>query len=173
MTKAITFIGICVAAAVFSLNIFAQEKLPASSIKTIYITPTSHYDFGFVEAPDAVRERAARHIDEVLRVAESDPDFRWTIESVWQLNEWLKRQKKPTSVLPKDKEKIKELWNPMMKTWFTEGVNDTGISVIKVEPEEGYYWDTKHAQVIGLIKRMIGAAIGKTMDDSIEGTISI
>lgn len=96
---------------VLSPGVFAQGKLPASTIKTIYITPTSHYDFGFVEAPDQVRERAARHIDEVIRVAESDPDFRWTIESVWQVNEWLKRQKKPTSVLPKDKEKIARLMN--------------------------------------------------------------
>ncbi|MGI8555080.1 MAG: glycosyl hydrolase-related protein [Pyrinomonadaceae bacterium] len=84
-------------------------KLPASPIKTVYITPTSHYDFGFVEPPDEVRARAARHIDEVLRVAESDPNFRWTIESVWQVNEWLKRQKKPTSVLPKDNAKIARL----------------------------------------------------------------
>ena len=53
-----------------SLNLFAQAKLPTSSIKTIYITPLSHYDFGFVEPPDQVRERAARHIDEVIRVAE-------------------------------------------------------------------------------------------------------
>src|SRR6476469_2647363 len=77
-----------------------QAKLPASPIKTIYITPTSHYDFGFVDPPDAIRERAARHIDEVIRVAEENPDFRWTIESVWPVNEWLKRQKKPSSVLP-------------------------------------------------------------------------
>ena len=96
---------------ILSLNAFGQGKLPASSIKTIYITPLSHYDFGFVEAPDAVRERAARHIDEVIRVAEENPEFRWTIESVWQVNEWLKRQKKPTSVLPKDKEKIARLMN--------------------------------------------------------------
>lgn len=94
-----------------SFNAFAQTKLPASPIKTIYITPLSHYDFGFVEPPDAVRERAARHIDEVIRVAEANPNFKWTIESVWQINEWLKRQKKPTSVLPKDKEKIARLMN--------------------------------------------------------------
>lgn len=90
-------------------NAFSQTKLPTSSIKTIYITPTSHYDFGFVEPPDQIRERAARHIDEVIRVAEENPNFRWTIESVWQVNEWLKRQKKATSVLPKDKEKIGRL----------------------------------------------------------------
>jgi hypothetical protein len=89
--------------------ISAQSKLPPSSIKTVYITPTSHYDLGFVEPPDKVRERAARHIDEVIRVAESDPSFRWTIESVWQVDEWIKRQKKPTSVLPRDKEKIARL----------------------------------------------------------------
>lgn len=92
-----------------SFNAFAQTKLPASPIKTVYITPTSHYDFGFVEPPDEVRERAARHIDEVLRAAESDPNFRWTIESVWQVNEWIKRQKPATSVLPKDNAKIARL----------------------------------------------------------------
>ena len=83
-----------------SLDLFGQAKLPQSSIKTIYVIPSSHYDFGFVEPPNAIRERAARHIDEVIRVAESNKDFRWTIESVWQVNEWLKRQKKPASVLP-------------------------------------------------------------------------
>jgi hypothetical protein len=51
------------------------------------------------------------HIDEVIRIAESDPDFRWTIESVWQVNEWLKRAKAPTSVLPKDEHKIARLMN--------------------------------------------------------------
>ena len=87
----------------------SSARLPESSIKTVYIVPTSHYDFGFVDSPEAVRERAARHIDEVIRVAESDPDFRWTIESVWQVNEWLKRAKVPTSVLPNDKTKIERL----------------------------------------------------------------
>ena len=92
-----------------ALIAIAQAKLPESPIKTIYITPLSHYDFGFVEPPDAVRERAARHTDEVIRVAQENPNFKWTIESVWQVNEWLKRQRKPTSVLPKDKERIKIL----------------------------------------------------------------
>ncbi len=72
-----------------------------------------------------------------------------------------------------DKEKIKELWNPMLKTWFTEGVDDPRITVIKVDPEEGYYWDTKHAVIVSFVKRLVGAAIGKTLDDSIEGTLKV
>ena len=105
---AVPLLAIFILLPIFGLG---QEALPASSIKTIYVTPTSHYDFGFVEPPDAVRERAARHIDEVIRVAEADPNFRWTIESVWQVNEWLKRAVKPTSVLPNDTRKIARLMN--------------------------------------------------------------
>ncbi len=105
------FVFGCLFAALFSFDIFSQAKLPASPIKTIYVIPSSHYDFGFIEPPNAIRERAARHIDEIIRVAEANRDFKWTIESVWQINEWLKRQKKPASVLPKDKEKISRLIN--------------------------------------------------------------
>jgi general stress protein 26 len=75
--------------------------------------------------------------------------------------------------ISEDKNKIKELWEPIIKDWFTEGVNDPRITVIKVEPLEGYYWDTKHVQIVGLVKRVVGAATGKTMDDSIEGKIKL
>jgi general stress protein 26 len=75
--------------------------------------------------------------------------------------------------ISKDKAKIKELWNPILKTWFTEGVDDPRISVIKVEPTGGYYWDTKHNMMVGLMKRAVGAIAGKTLDDSIEGRLSV
>lgn len=77
------------------------------------------------------------------------------------------------ATISKDKSKIKELWKPIIKTWFTEGVDDPRITIIKIEPTESYYWDTKHAQVVSLFKRLVGAAIGKTVDDSIEGPITI
>ena len=77
------------------------------------------------------------------------------------------------ATISEDKEKIKQLWKPILKTWFTEGIDDPRISVIKVTPSEGYYWDTKHNMAIGLIKRVTGAILGKTMDDSIEGNIAV
>ncbi|MCJ8210891.1 pyridoxamine 5'-phosphate oxidase family protein [Mucilaginibacter sp. RS28] len=72
-----------------------------------------------------------------------------------------------------DKEKIKELWQPILKTWFTEGEDDPRISVVKVEPTEGYYWDNKHGNAIAFAKQAIGAVLGKTLDDSIEGKLEI
>lgn len=77
------------------------------------------------------------------------------------------------ATVTQNKEKIKELWKPTLKTWFTEGVDDPRISVIKVEPESGYYWDTKHSMPIAFIKRLAGAAAGKTIDDSIEGELKV
>ena len=72
-----------------------------------------------------------------------------------------------------DKAKIKELWEPLLKTWFTGGVDDPRITVIKVVPTEGYYWDTKHGNAVAGIKMLIGAAIGVTLDDSIEGKLTV
>lgn len=77
------------------------------------------------------------------------------------------------ATITKDKAVIKELWNPIMKTWFTEGQDDPRISVLKITPLKAYYWDTKHNQLVGFIKRLAGAAMGKTLDDSIEGKIKV
>lgn len=82
-------------------------------------------------------------------------------------------QLKGHATLSRDKEKIKELWEFVLKTWFTEGVGDPRIAVIKVVPSEGYYWDTKHGNAVAGVKMMIGAALGKTMDDSIEGKLKV
>ena len=76
-----------------------------------------------------------------------------------------------TASINKDKDKIQKLWEPLMKTWFTEGENDSRITVIKVETTGGYYWDTKHGKVVSFVKMAVGAMIGQTLDDSIEGTL--
>jgi len=70
-----------------------------------------------------------------------------------------------------DKQKIEELWDPTIKAWFTEGVDDPRISVIEFIPEMGYYWDNKHGNAVAGIKVLISALSGKTMDDSIEGNL--
>lgn len=72
-----------------------------------------------------------------------------------------------------DKAKIKELWEPIVKTWFTEGVDDPRITAIKISPTDGYYWDTKHGQMVAFIKMLAGAISGKTLDDSIQGKLKV
>lgn len=72
-----------------------------------------------------------------------------------------------------DRSKLKELWEPVLKTWFTEGQDDPRIAIVRVTPTEGYYWDTKHGNFVAGIKMLVGAALGKTLDDSIEGKLRV
>ena len=75
--------------------------------------------------------------------------------------------------ITRDRVKIKELWKPVIKTWFTGGVDDPRITAIKVAPTGGYYWDTKHGGAIAAVKMWIGAATGRTLDDSVEGNVDV
>jgi general stress protein 26 len=77
------------------------------------------------------------------------------------------------ATVSRDREKIKELWSPMIQTWFTEGQDDPRITVIKVTPTEGYYWDTKHGNAVAGVKILIGAVLRKTLDDSVEGKLDV
>lgn len=76
-----------------------------------------------------------------------------------------------TASVSRDRARIKELWEPIVEAWFTEGKDHPRITVIKVTPTDGYYWDTKHGAVIAGAKMFVGAAIGKTLDDSMEGRL--
>lgn len=77
------------------------------------------------------------------------------------------------ATISSDKELIAELWEPILKTWFTEGIDDPRITVIQVSALEGYYWDTKHGNAVAFLKMATGALIGKTLDDSIEGNLKV
>ncbi|MBL7698674.1 MAG: pyridoxamine 5'-phosphate oxidase family protein [Chitinophagaceae bacterium] len=78
-----------------------------------------------------------------------------------------------TAEIIKDDEKARELWSPMAKTWFHEGPEDPSLTIIKVTPEHGYYWDTKNGKLITLLKMVSGAIAGKEIDGSVEGRIEI
>ena len=73
--------------------------------------------------------------------------------------------------ISRDRAKIEELWEGTMKNWFTEGIDDPRITVLKFAPTQGHYWDTKHGQAVAMIKTVIGAISGETSDDSIQGNI--
>jgi len=76
-----------------------QAAPPAKTqIKTIYVVPSSHWDLGFIAPPEEVLPRLKPHIDEVIANAKADPEFRWTVESAWQLREWLARTPDPKQI---------------------------------------------------------------------------
>jgi hypothetical protein len=77
-----------------------QQAAPPTKtkIKTIYVVPSSHWDLGFIAPPEEVLLRLKPHLDEVIANAKADLEFRWTIESAWQLREWLARTSDPKQI---------------------------------------------------------------------------
>jgi general stress protein 26 len=73
----------------------------------------------------------------------------------------------------RDKSKISALWHPILRVWFTEGLKDPRLTAIRFTPSGGYYWDNKHGAAMAGVKMLIGAVIGKTLDDSIEGEVRL
>jgi general stress protein 26 len=57
--------------------------------------------------------------------------------------------------LVKDRPKMEELWNPVYKAWFPDGLDDADLALLKVSVEHAEYWDSPSsfaAQVIKFVK---------------------
>lgn len=46
------------------------------------------------------------------------------------------------ATLVDDKVRARKLWKPTCKTWFTEGVDDPNLMLVKVEAHSAQYWDS-------------------------------
>lgn len=73
----------------------------------------------------------------------------------------------------KDRQKIDELWNSMVKAWFPEGKDDPNISLLKIIPQDSYYWDTKNGKMITLLKIAAAVVTGNRPDAGVEGEIKV
>ena len=63
-----------------------------------------------------------------------------------------------------------ELWSAPAKIWFKDA-KDPNLTIIKVVPEDGYYWDTKNGKIVSLFKMAIGLVTGLELDGSVEGRV--
>jgi general stress protein 26 len=79
-----------------------------------------------------------------------------------------------TAAIVTDRKKIEELWSPIAKAWFEEGKDDPQLTLIKVMPQEGHYWDTKNGKLVSMIKIAAAALTGKQNNDGgVEGDLKL
>lgn len=50
-----------------------------------------------------------------------------------------------------DREKVRELWNPIHKAWFPDGPDDPKLTLVKVDVEQAEYWDGPSSTMVQLI----------------------
>lgn len=78
-----------------------------------------------------------------------------------------------TAVLVNDKNKMKELWNPIMKTWFPLGLDDPDMTLIKVTLNEVNYWDSSSSKMVVLFNMLKAIVTGKEYNEGEHGTITL
>ena len=72
--------------------------------------------------------------------------------------------------LSRDRAKIRELWTPALKAWFTEGVDDPNLALIRVEIQAIDYWEGP-GKLVTLLKFAKSAVTGKPSDLGDHGSI--
>ncbi|TWT95083.1 pyridoxamine 5'-phosphate oxidase family protein [Neorhodopirellula pilleata] len=75
-----------------------------------------------------------------------------------------------------DRAKVKELWQEGWKVWFPNGPTDPSITLLKVEPSRGEYWDNSGVEGLKyLVKAGMAYLQGDraSTDASINASVSL
>jgi general stress protein 26 len=57
-----------------------------------------------------------------------------------------------TGELVRDRTKHQELWTPVLKAWFPEGLQDPQLTLLKVNVLEAEYWDASSSRMVQLFE---------------------
>jgi general stress protein 26 len=63
--------------------------------------------------------------------------------------------------LLRDRAKAEELWNPMVKAWFPQGLDDPHLALLRVGIQAAEYWDTANSKMVTLFAMAKAAITGK------------
>ncbi|WP_045233318.1 pyridoxamine 5'-phosphate oxidase family protein [Deinococcus pimensis] len=64
-----------------------------------------------------------------------------------------------------DAAKKQELWNPALKAWFPDGLDDPNLTLIKVDVDGAEYWDSPSSAVVHLYGVVKATLTGKPATD--------
>lgn len=101
-------------------------------------------DLWFFTGKDTGKVHEVEH-DQDVNVAYSDPDRQQYVSVSGK------------AYVVSDRQKVDELWHPMLKAWFPEGKDDPDIGLIRVRVEKAEYWDSpsgKVVQLLGFVKAL-------------------
>ena len=64
--------------------------------------------------------------------------------------------------LVRDAAKAQELWNPILRAWFPDGLNDPDLALLQVYVEQAEYWDSPSSKLVQLAGFVKAVATGKS-----------
>jgi general stress protein 26 len=66
--------------------------------------------------------------------------------------------------LVQDKQKIKELWKPVLKAWFPDGPDQADVALLKVKVKKAEYWDSPSSTIAQAFSFVSAIFTGKQVE---------
>lgn len=63
-----------------------------------------------------------------------------------------------------DRAKAKELWTPLLKAWFPQGLDDPKLALLRVDVQSADYWDSPSSKMVSLYRLAKAAVTGNPRD---------
>jgi len=69
--------------------------------------------------------------------------------------------------------KMKELYNPAIKAWFPQGLDDPNLALLKVTPFQAEYWDSSSSKMVTLFQMAKAIVTGEKYNEGQHGKIEL
>jgi general stress protein 26 len=72
-----------------------------------------------------------------------------------------------------DRAKARELWNPLYKAWFPQGVDDPDLRLIRIDVTGAEYWDASSSAMVHLIGFAKAVATGERYEPGDNASVRL
>jgi general stress protein 26 len=69
-----------------------------------------------------------------------------------------------TAEVSRDRAKMEELWSPILKAWFPDGLDDTSLCLLKINIDQAEYWESPSGKLVQLFGFVKALATGESAD---------
>lgn len=72
-----------------------------------------------------------------------------------------------------DRQQVVDKWSPVVKAWFPDGVADPNLALLKVQPEEAYYWEAERGRMVQFLKMAASVVTGQRLAEGAQGSLNV
>lgn len=72
-----------------------------------------------------------------------------------------------------DRNRMEQLWSPMLKAWFPKGLDDPRLGLIKVIPHTAEYWNATSSKMEQIFKMAKAIMKGKQYESGEHGKVNL
>lgn len=72
-----------------------------------------------------------------------------------------------------DRKKMEELWTPVLKAWFPDGIDDPKLCLVKVITEDAYYWNNNSSKMASFFNMLAAIEKGEKYEEGESGRLQL